>query len=86
MPALTMRVADTATMATPDDDVFHFVNRYQITVDGCGVRGHMRIRWTVEALVAAQEREVAIVCWNQNTSLKTSHSVFIYKLLIMKCV
>jgi len=35
--------------------------------------GHMGIRWTVEAHVAAQEREVAMVCWNRNGLLKTSN-------------
>jgi hypothetical protein len=37
---------------------------------GAGAVGHMQIRWTVEAHVAAQEREVAMVCWNRNGLLK----------------
>jgi hypothetical protein len=40
--------AGSATMATP-------------WLTGAGAVGHMRIRWTVEAHVADQEREIAIV-------------------------
>jgi hypothetical protein len=43
---------------------------------GAGVVGHMRIRWTVEAHVAAQEREIAIGLGKRRTFISGNNEPY----------